>query len=226
MNNFVRLSYLIDVNTPLYPGTPPITAKQIKSIGKGNTCNTSLVCMSSHSGTHIDAPRHFFNSGRAMGGYSDKDLFFKQPLILDCPKGPDEGIGIDDVKNGIGEKKPDALLIRTGFSRLRSRHASVYRSRNPYLMPQCAAWLREERSELKALGIDCISVSSYSHRDAGRQTHKILLAAGGRNGSSVLLIEDMYIPHLRKKLKGLIVIPLLNNCPDGTPCSVVGMCDD
>ncbi|HCD38255.1 MAG TPA: hypothetical protein DEQ77_05985 [Candidatus Omnitrophica bacterium] len=82
-----------------------------------------MVCMSSYSGTHIDAPRHFFNSGKAIDRYSDKELHFRRPLIIDCLKDPDEGISIDDIKNGIGRKVPDALLIRTGFSRLRQRNA-------------------------------------------------------------------------------------------------------
>src|SRR3989338_4229992 len=133
--------------------------------------------MSNHSGTHIDAPRHFFNSGKAIDRYSDKELHFRRPLIIDCLKDPDEGISIDDIKNGIGRKVPDALLIRTGFSRLRQRNAPAYCNRNPYIFPQCAAWLREEQPGIRALGIDCVSVSSYTHRDAGRQTHKVLLAA-------------------------------------------------
>src|SRR5215471_7832639 len=57
---------LIDVTVPLderlatYPGNTPFTLEPIKRIAHGDSSNVSTLHMSAHAGTHVDAPRHFF----------------------------------------------------------------------------------------------------------------------------------------------------------------------
>src|SRR5947207_6302807 len=58
---------LIDVTVPLdehlatYPGNTPFTLEPVKRIAQGASSNLSTVHMSAHAGTHVDAPRHFFD---------------------------------------------------------------------------------------------------------------------------------------------------------------------
>jgi arylformamidase len=60
---------LIDVSVPLdgklptYPNNTPLSVEPIKQIARGDSSNVSTLDMSAHTGTHVDAPRHFFDEG-------------------------------------------------------------------------------------------------------------------------------------------------------------------
>src|ERR687886_2666841 len=60
---------LVDVSVPLqaglatYPGNPEFELQPVKRIADGGSSNVSRLVMGTHSGTHVDAPRHFFDDG-------------------------------------------------------------------------------------------------------------------------------------------------------------------
>ena len=54
------------LTAPAYPGDPAATIAKIASIANGDFYNLSRLSMSSHSGTHVDAPRHFIEGARAI----------------------------------------------------------------------------------------------------------------------------------------------------------------
>lgn len=51
------------LTTPVYEGDPQTTVEHIKSIDDGDEYNLSVISMTSHCGTHIDAPLHFCDDG-------------------------------------------------------------------------------------------------------------------------------------------------------------------
>src|SRR5206468_9932418 len=53
----------LDENLPTYPNNTPFTIEPIKRLAKGDSSNVSTLHMSAHAGTHVDAPRHFFDEG-------------------------------------------------------------------------------------------------------------------------------------------------------------------
>ena len=127
-----------------------------------------------------------------------------------------------DLKKVIKRDDFDAIIIRTGFSRYRNKHSWIYCYENPCISPGAAKWLKTRFPKLKAVGIDCISISSYAHKDLGKQAHKAFLGryAGSR---SILIIEDMFIPSSTGNIRELIVVPLLIKGVDSAPCSVIGI---
>jgi kynurenine formamidase len=225
MRRYIRLSYDVSPSAPVYPGDRKTSVRKAKEIEKGDSCNTFVVTLSNHSGTHVDAPRHFFKTGRPITEYSPGDLVFTKPVIVNCPKGPEEPVCVDDLKGSV-KTGCDALLIRTGFSRYRSGDVRVYCRRNPYLTPRAAGWIRSAYPSIRALGLDLLSISSYADRASGREAHKILLEEGGYRGGPVLIIEDMYIPKGLKGIDELIVSPLYIEGADSAPCAVTGVMDD
>jgi len=226
MRHYIKLSYDIGINTPLYPDTPPVSIKSTKSIGKGDSCNTSVISFSNHTGTHIDMPKHFIDSGRTVCDYSMEELIFKRPHVVDCPKGAGEIIEIKDLTDSVVLVETDFLLIRTGFSRFRNADACVYSNENPCLSPHTAEWIRNNFPDVRAIGVDCISISSHAHRDLGKETHRMLLRTDGFKGRSVLIVEDLYIPFEINKLDELIVAPLFIESIDSAPCTVIGVVTD
>ncbi len=53
----------LDANLPNYPGNTPFSLEAIKRMARGDSSNVSTLHMSAHAGTHVDAPRHFFDDG-------------------------------------------------------------------------------------------------------------------------------------------------------------------
>ncbi len=215
------LSYGIDGNTPLYPGTLPLKLLKEKDTRKGDSCNTFMITISNHSGTHIDGPGHFFPQKKSRHARLPALCVYNDPVILDCRPKPESLIKPADLSNiQKASRKADAVLIRTGFSRHRNDHR-IYAFRNPCLAPESALLLRNTFPRLRLIGIDTLSVSSISHRDEGRQTHRILL---GKNGPKrgIFIIEDMFIPNDIASLKKIYVMPLVRGDLDSAPCAVLG----
>src|SRR2546430_6462169 len=56
---------------PVYPGDPEVTITPLAQLQWGDAANVSRLVLSSHTGTHLDAPRHFFAEGLTI---DDLDL--------------------------------------------------------------------------------------------------------------------------------------------------------
>src|SRR5439155_1446526 len=63
------LRRIYDVSLPIineglaFPGDPQIHIAVHQSIARGDAANVSALALGSHTGTHIDAPRHFLPGG-------------------------------------------------------------------------------------------------------------------------------------------------------------------
>lgn len=219
-----KLYYNLGESSPLYPGTPKVSLRKYKSQEKGDSCNTCVITFSNHSGTHIDAPRHFFKYGATINDFTLKELSFRKPVILNCFKRINELIEIRDLSALKKEKKADFLIIKTGFSKLRDKFPRMYEKNNPCLKPSAAEWLKKNLPNLKGIGIDCISISSKAFPDFGKQTHKILLGNSKKFfGKPVLIVEDMFLPENLARLDELIIMPFFIEGADSVPCSCLGI---
>jgi len=215
---FFLLSYPLGIKTPLFGTNPPNVFKKIEHIKKGDHCNSTLVTFFSHNGTHIDTPHHFDEQGKKIVDYKIEDFIFESPRLIEIPKGEDEAIGIGDMlKNESEIQTCDLLLIRTGFYKKRGKKSYV--KSNPWIDNSAAIFLREQRN-LKAIGIDAISVSSFYHLDIGEETHRILLVKDLHYSEPKLIVEDMKLSVNLNGLKRVFVIPLFMDGADGAPCTV------
>ena len=50
----------------VYPGDPPPERIIMSRICDGAVCNLTALKMCAHNGTHVDAPYHFLNQGKAI----------------------------------------------------------------------------------------------------------------------------------------------------------------
>src|SRR4029450_2095476 len=60
---FLDVSVSLAAGIPAYPGNPEFELQPIKRIAQGGSSNVSKLVMGSHTGTHVDAPKHFFDDG-------------------------------------------------------------------------------------------------------------------------------------------------------------------
>lgn len=210
----VDLTLEISNKLPSFPGSPRpqfITWADKKSDGY----NLELIFLSSHSGTHLDAPFHFIEKGLKIDKIPLSRLMVDATLCS-VKKGPDEAITRKDivrfeVEHGKIAPK-SAVVFRTGWSKNTSR--KDYFTRNPGLEPSAARYLSERRIGL--VGIDSPSIDLG--RDSGFSGHRILLKSG------TLILENLCN---LGKIKGtsfrLIVLPLRLKGATGSPVRAVAI---
>ncbi|NPE27419.1 cyclase family protein [Methanococcoides sp. SA1] len=215
------LSYPINTETPTYGDNPPLDITPYSRIANGDSSNTSTLTVHNHTGTHIDAPNHFVNDGKTIIEYSPEELIFKEVVIIDCFKTGATLITMDDLELHSSKlQKADCVLIRTGFWKCRTQ--TKYKTRNPGISPEAILWIRQFYANIRCIGIDSISISSYQHREIGRNAHKAAFIKNDDLGEPLLLIEDLNLDiDITSKIKTLFVNPWQIEIIDSVPCSVL-----
>jgi arylformamidase len=212
----VLLSHSLNEQTPLYGGAKGISIEQKSRIGEESSSNTQVWHFPNHSGTHIDAPRHFIEEGSTLTDYPASFWVFERPQILDVPCTPGELITEEQVRDRIMDGT-DLLLLRTGFEKHRGE--ALYWENNPGLGPGLGVFLREHHPSIRVVGLDAVSVSRWQDRPTGRIAHKAFLGYD-TPGEPVLLIEDMKLAECPAVLSRVVVAPLLVDETDGGPVTV------
>ena len=217
MKRVVYLSHFLSGETPLYGGEKSIQVINKTSIKHGDTANTLNLVLPNHAGTHVDVPYHFFTEGKKLSDFDASFWVFYYPQIVDVPSGDGYLVTYDDIAENISEKT-DLLLIRTGYERYRNKPR--YWQKIPGLAPDLAIGLRSNYKDLRAVGVDTISITSRLHRATGRDAHRAFLESN-HNGCPIIIIEDMKLSNYSCMFKQVIVLPLLIKDSDGAPCTIL-----
>ena len=216
---YILLSHIINEDTPSYGNRDKIIVKANSSISDGETANTSSwLFTNNHIGTHIDVPKHFSDNGKCTFDYSiDYFIFNKVALIdLDCKDG--HLINSDDLEKMNIPFDIEFLAIRTGFER--ARHKDKYWNKNPGLKPSLASYLRKRFPNLRCIGFDFISITSWLHRAEGRLAHQAFLCPN--NGErEILAIEDMSLKKINNEIDQIIVSPLFVGDGNGGAVTII-----
>lgn len=213
----IWLSHVLSSSVPHYGGSQDLRIMKNQSQENGDSCNTVSIEISSHSGTHIDAPYHFLPQGKTIDSYSPSSWIFKNPRLVDIKAKPGELINSIHFQNVLhANDDTDFLLVRTGFEKYRTKN--MYWENAPGFAPELAAFFLNLFPNLKAFGIDCISISSLKHRPTGRLAHKSFLS------NDLLIVEDMRLSSIDENeyLKQLIILPMRIQNGDGAPCTAIG----
>ena len=207
MASYILLSHILTSSTPSYGNRDRIEIKPNSSIEKGDTANTSIWTFSNnHIGTHIDVPKHFTKYGLKTYEISISDYFFYNVELIDIPCSEARLINVDEFKKNENiNLDVELILIRTGFENF--RNDDKYWNDNPGLSPQLANYLRETYKNLRCVGFDFISLTSWKYRKEGRLSHSEFLAPDN-NGKPILVIEDMKLKNIHSKINSVIVSPL------------------
>lgn len=222
----IFLSYIIESSSPLYGNSDALALRKTSSIHSGDTSNNTEITLPAHCGTHIDAPYHFDNAGNTIEQYPANYWTCTSPYILEYKAGVNQIIGLDEIieqLQGI-PASTDILILKTNFGQFRkSGPESEYIFNGPGLSPEIGVWLRKNLN-LKMIGFDFISLSSYSNRELGREAHKAFLCKnydGIGQSEPILIIEDMDLTKLERTPDRITVLPLRYENSDGAPVTVV-----
>lgn len=218
MSDFIYLSYFLSDSLTAYGNGKRILVEKSKSIINGDSSNNSFLSFSSHLGTHIDYQYHFCQKGKKSSDYNVDDHIFNNVAVVEIDLLDSDILLINEEMLPLASlnKEIDFLIIKTGFSNV--RYEDRYWNFNPGIHPSLAEKLNNKFPKLKAIGFDSISLSSYQHREIGREAHKEFLCKYG-----YLIIEDMDLTKVKSdiQIKRLIIAPLLIKEIDGVPVTVI-----
>ncbi|MCK4664391.1 MAG: cyclase family protein [Bacteroidales bacterium] len=215
--NWIYLSYELSSDLSSYGNGERINISRVNRIEKGKSSNTSLLTFSSHFGTHIDYPYHFSNEDPNGDFYSAKDYIFENIRIIDISQEtiPDLLIKNNNFLIKKVDNLTELLIIKTNFGV--ARHTESYWKYNWGFSPETAAYLKTYFPNLRAIGFDLISLTSFQRRDIGRIAHKEFLI-----NNKILIIEDMNLSNINKSIfiKKIIISPLRFAKADGAPVTI------
>jgi len=207
LNNYILLSHIISSKIPSYGNRDSVEIKSKSSIEDGETANTSTwIFSNNHIGTHIDVPKHFSDEGLKTYEISISEYFFNNVELIEIPCTEAKLINIEDFNKLENiNLNIELLLIRTGFEVFRNEEK--YWNDNPGLSPELAQYLREKYKNLRCIGFDFISLTSWKYRKEGRLSHSEFLTPE-KNRKPILVIEDMKLSTINTKINSVVVSPL------------------
>lgn len=202
---FLDVSVPLTPAIPVYPGNPPFEMEPVKRIAQGASSNVSRIAMGTHTGTHVDAPRHFIDGGAGVDALA-LDLLIGRAHVIDMPKRG--GIGAEDLSR-TGLREDLRVLLRTPNSAL--WNGTGFKQDYTYLAEDGARYLLAQG--VKLVGIDYLSVEQF--KKPGAPAHRVLLDGG------VIILEGLNLSDADPGMYEMYCLPLRIAGADGAPARVV-----
>jgi arylformamidase len=201
----IDISVLLDEKLASYPGNTPFSIEPIKRIARGDSSNVSTLHMSAHSGTHVDAPRHFFDSAPGTEALSLEMLVGRTRVIELATR---KAVTGDDLA-GFDLSEDVRLLLKTSNSRLWG--SPEFHGEFIGLTESAARHLVDHG--VKLVGVDYLSVEVF--HTPGAPAHHVLLGAG------TVVIEGLNLRDVDPGVYDMFCLPLRVSGCDGAPARVV-----
>jgi arylformamidase len=201
----IDVSVPLDAQLPTYPHNTPFALEAIKRLANGDSSNVSTLHMSAHTGTHVDAPRHFFDAGPGTEALALELLIGRARVIEVSSR---TGISAEDLA-AVDLSDDIRVLIKTRNSRLwgspefHTDYVGVTESGAKHLVEH----------GIKVVGVDYLSVEQF--RNPGAPAHHALLGAG------TIVIEGLDLRQVEPGIYEMFCLPLRVVGSDGAPARVV-----
>jgi kynurenine formamidase len=206
------LTHPLTPTMPVYPGAPQPELRQVATVA-GNGWDEKWIGLSSHHGTHIDAPAHMVVGAPTLDQLG-ADRFVGPGWVVDVAHRAGGRIQVADLEpHREAIARADFVLFRTGWDARWGR--DDYFRDFPVLDPEAAAWLAA--TAVKGVGFD---VASADPVGAACAIHLILFGAGK------ILIENLAgLEQLVGRSFVFSCLPLAVEGADGSPVRAVAMVD-
>ncbi|MDA8401384.1 MAG: cyclase family protein [Deltaproteobacteria bacterium] len=204
---FIDVSMDIEDGMLHWPSDPEVEIDDYSDIKKGAASNNSKITCGVHTGTHMDAPRHFIDDGAGVDKFNLNTLI-GQCRVIDVP------VDISPISKEFLEpiniKNGDRILFKTKNSEWINNGARNFHTDYVCVNPEAAKYMVEKGVIL--VGIDYLSVEGYH---VGHDTHKTLLGAG------VIVIEGLNLFNVSAGDYKLIALPVKIKDSNGAPARVI-----
>jgi len=204
----------IDLSLPISDALPGAEIASCKTIEKDGW-NATTLSMYSHSGTHMDAPRHFIEGGQTIDQVPLDVLVGPARVINLTPVSPGESLTVERfVAAAPLVEKGERLLLRTDW--YKNAGTSGYRNELPRISPELATWLVEKKVAL--LGVEPPSVADVNNLPELTEVHRILLQG------NVVIVEGLAnLDQLTQEVVEFIALPLRIENGDGSPVRAIAI---
>ena len=175
-------------------------------MAKGGSSNVSTLSFGSHTGTHVDAPKHMIDDGKSVDKLS-LDVLMGPAVLVDvgahCTAVTEKDLKLHELKDHT------RILIKTRNSSF--IRDPQFRPDYTYLAPDGAAYLLS--LGVKLVGVDYFSIEQF--HSGHHRTHTILLQAG------VVIVEGLDLSVPPPGPYDFRVLPLRLAGLDGAPARAV-----
>lgn len=199
------LSLSIGNNMLVWPGDSPVLISEIASIQKDGVALSNFN-FGSHTGTHVDAPKHFLRGGKGISGIS------LEKLIGDCRVFDLRGLNKDEISDsdlsGLKIKKGQRILFKTGNY--------TYLKTNKFPKSYVSLSLKGAKF-LSKIGVNLVGTDFLGiekRGSPGHPVHKTLLSAG------IIIVEGLNLEKVPAGDYKIVCLPLRVDS-DGSPSRVV-----
>jgi arylformamidase len=195
-----------DISVPIrpgmwvYPDNPGVSLERAQSIERGDTANVSRLDFGVHSGTHVDAPLHFFDDGTGAESIPP-DALTGPAWVVDATSLTGD---IDDAALAGLELPPagtERVLFKTTNSRLWARSEFT---RDFIRFAGSGAQALRDRGGVRLVGIDYLSIGDPD-------AHRIFL------GNGVVPLEGLNLSEVEPGPYQLVCTALAVVGSDGAP---------
>jgi len=202
------ISLTITPDLPTWPGDPKIELSRVQQIEDGSDANISKMSIGVHTGTHVDAPYHFFKDGAMVDA-----------LPLDILIGAVQVVEIGNEIEVISAEVLNTAGLIPGVARVlfKTRNSSIWAHGNQPFQADFVAvdasganYLVEQRIQL--VGMDYLSIAPFTDPVP---THRILLNAG------IVVLEGVDLSQIKAGVYLLACLPLKLGATEGAPARVV-----
>lgn len=216
----VDLSMTLEEGMQTFPTHwhPFVEITQLGRHGLENRETRKLV-LGTHTGTHIDAPRHFIPGGATVDQLDLEQLVGPASVLDLTAYGANAELDVAQMAEALGDRSAERVLMRFDWD----RHLGTmgYYNDSPYLTEAAAQWLVDKGCRL--LGMDTAMPDNPKNGRNGPKdspNHKILL------GNGVILLEYMVnLKSLDRPVVDLVVAPLKIRDGDGAPVRAFAILD-
>ena len=202
-----------DVSIALHPGMTQwsgeaVYAETTMASTPNNHANVTRLVLTTHTGTHVDPPRHFIHEGQTIDRVP-LDRWIGPCYVADV-RGAKPDIEVADLQRAAIPAGIERLVLKTDNSLLWSTATDRFVEDFVAVSPDAARWIVDRG--IRLVGIDYLSVGSF--RETGVETHLILL------GNDVILVEGLNLSEIDAGHYELLCMPLKIRSGDGAPARV------
>lgn len=188
---------------PPWPGDTPFSMQPSSRIANGDNCNVSTIRLSTHFGTHLDAPYHFEDDGARV-----------HQLDLDVLVGPALVHEVDAADLVRPEHLPPLQGVeRILFKTKNSAKIADAMFHTDYVSIGLETAVELNRAGVRLVGIDYFSVEAF--KNPSNPVHHEFC------GNGVILVEGLDLRAVSAGRYELIVLPLKLQDGDGSPCRAI-----
>ncbi|UTR09777.1 arylformamidase [Evansella sp. LMS18] len=200
---WIDISIPLKDNTAHWPGDTPFSYEVSATKEQTGSVNIGKITMSTHLGTHIDAPFHFLNDGEKVSGL-DLDVYIGQCRVVDASRFT---VLSRETLSSLPVEGTERLLIKTSVP----NNYEQFPEKIPYITKDGADYLGESGIRLAGLDVPSVDPLDSKELEAHHQLYK--------NG--IYILENIMLDTVPPGDYELIALPLAIEEGDGSPVRAV-----